>query len=43
MLPGAAIASRLAQRIHGPRLRLAFGVFLVVFGIGFTAYRVSGA
>ena len=40
MLPGAAVASRLAQRLHGARLRLAFGLFLVVFGLGFTAFRL---
>lgn len=40
MLPGAALASRLAQRIHGSRLRVAFGAFLTVFGAGFTAYRL---
>lgn len=42
MLPGAALSSRLAQRIQGARIRLAFGVFLVVFGLGFTAYRLFG-
>ena len=42
MLPGAALSSRLAQRLQGTRLRLAFGLFLVVFGLGFTAYRLLG-
>jgi|SRR5579884_3905827 len=43
MLPGSAIGSRFAQRITGPSLRRAFGVFLVVFGLAFTAYRLLGA
>ncbi|HEV2369579.1 MAG TPA: sulfite exporter TauE/SafE family protein [Acidimicrobiales bacterium] len=42
MLPGAAVASQLAQRIHRTRLRLAFGLFLVVFSMGYTAYGSSG-
>ena len=41
MLPGSAAGSLLAQRIQGPRLRRAFGVFLVAFGLVFTAYRVA--
>jgi hypothetical protein len=40
MLPGSVIGSRLAQRAQGPRLRKAFGWFLLVFGVSFTAYRL---
>ena len=40
LLPGSTLGSRLAQRIHGPTLRQAFGWFLVAFGIFFTAYRL---
>lgn len=43
MLPGSAVGSRAAQRIGGPMLRRAFGVFLIVFGVAFTAYRLLGA
>jgi uncharacterized membrane protein YfcA len=38
-IPGGAIGSRFAQRVEGPKLRHAFGWFLVVFGVAFTAYR----
>lgn len=41
MLPGSAIGSRWAHRIQGATLRLAFGWFLVGFGLFFTAYRVA--
>ena len=40
MLPGSVIGSRLAQRAQGPKLRKAFGWFLLVFGVSFTAYRL---
>jgi uncharacterized membrane protein YfcA len=40
LLPGAALGSRFAQRLEGATLRLAFGWFLVAFGLGFTIYRV---
>ena len=43
MLPGSAVGSRLAQRVQGSKLRRSFGVFLVVFGLAFTAYRLVGA
>lgn len=42
MVPGSAVGSRFAQRIHGPRLRRAFGILLVLFGAVFTAYRLLG-
>jgi uncharacterized protein len=41
MLPGSAVGSRLAQRVDGPRLRHAFGWFLVCFGALFTVYRLA--
>lgn len=40
LIPASAVASRYAQRVQGPTLRRAFGVFLVVFGVLFTAYRL---
>lgn len=43
MLPGSAAGSRLAQRVEGPRLRRAFGWFLVGFGALFTVYRLVTA
>ena len=39
LMPTSAIGSSLAHRIEGPTLRRWFGVFLVVFGTGFTGYR----
>lgn len=42
MLPGSAVGSRFAQRVQGPKLRRWFGVFLVVFGLAFTTYRLLG-
>lgn len=41
LLPGSAVGSRLAHRLHGPTLRRAFGWFLIAFGLFFTAYRVA--
>jgi uncharacterized membrane protein YfcA len=43
LLGGAFIGGRLGGRIEGPRLRRAFGYFLVVFGCAFTVYRVARA
>jgi uncharacterized protein len=42
LLPGSALGGRLAQRVEGPALRGGFGWFLIVFGVGFTAYRLVG-
>lgn len=41
LLPGSVTGSRLAHRVQGPTLRRAFGLFLVVFGLFFTAYRIA--
>ena len=40
LIPASAIASRYAHRVEGPALRRAFGIFLVLFGVGFTVYRL---
>lgn len=40
LLPGSFAGGRLAHRIEGPKVRKAFGWFLVVFGALFTVYRV---
>jgi uncharacterized protein len=40
LVPASLIASRFAHSVEGPSLRRAFGLFLVVFGVGFTAYRL---
>lgn len=40
LIPGSALGSVAAQRIHGPSLRRAFGWFLVVFGVAFTIVRL---
>ena len=40
VVPGALAGSRLARRIEGPTVRRTFGWFLVVFGVGFTVYRL---
>lgn len=40
LMPGAFIGSRSAQRVRGPTVRRVFGLFLVVFGVSFTVYRV---
>jgi uncharacterized protein len=40
LIPASAVASHYAQRVQGPTLRRAFGIFLVVFGVAFTAYRL---
>jgi uncharacterized protein len=40
LIPSSVIASRHAQRVEGPTLRRAFGVFLVLFGLSFTVYRL---
>ena len=43
LIPASAISSRFAHRVEGPALRSAFGLFLVLFGAFFTAYRlISG-
>jgi len=39
-VPGALVGSRLAHRIEGPKVRRAFGWFLIAFGVGFTVYRL---
>jgi len=41
LLPGAAVGGRLAHRFEGPTVRRAFGWFLIVFGVLFTAYRLT--
>ncbi len=41
LLPGSVTGSRLAHRVQGPTLRRAFGLFLVAFGLFFTAYRIA--
>lgn len=43
LLPGSAAGSRLAQHVGGPKLRRAFGWFLIIFGAGFTLYRLLNA
>ncbi len=40
LIPASLIASRYAHRVEGPTLRRAFGVFLVLFGVAFTLYRL---
>ncbi len=40
LIPGSAIGSLAAHRIHGPTVRRAFGWFLVVFGVAFTLLRL---
>ncbi|HZT64224.1 MAG TPA: sulfite exporter TauE/SafE family protein [Acidimicrobiales bacterium] len=40
-LPGAAVGGRLAQHFRGPSVRRAFGWFLIVAGVAFTAYRLA--
>jgi uncharacterized membrane protein YfcA len=41
LLPGSVAGSQLAHRVRGPTLRRAFGVFLLAFGVFFTAYRIA--
>ena len=41
LLPGSAAGGRWAQRIGGGRLRRAFGWFLVISGVAFTAFRLA--
>jgi len=41
LLPGAAAGGRLAHRFEGPTIRRAFGWFLILFGVAFTAYRLT--
>jgi len=43
LLPGAAAGGRLAHRFEGPTIRRAFGWFLVLFGVVFTADRLVDA
>lgn len=43
LLPGSALGGRLAHRVQGAKLRRAFGWFLVLFGTGFTLYRLLRA
>jgi hypothetical protein len=43
LLPGSAAGSRLAHRLEGSTLRLAFGWFLIVSGGLFTVYRLLGS
>lgn len=40
-IPGALIGSRLAQRVTGDALRVAFGWLLVAFSIYFTARQIG--
>lgn len=40
LIPASLIASRYAHRVEGPTLRRAFGVFLILFGVAFTLYRL---
>lgn len=42
-VPSSFAASRLAQHVAGPRIRQAFGWFLIGSGIAFVLYRVLGA
>ena len=42
-VPSSFGASRLAQHVAGPRLRRAFGWFLIGSGIAFVLYRILGA
>ena len=41
LIPASAISSRYAHQVAGPTLRRAFGMFLVVFGVSFTIYRLT--
>jgi uncharacterized membrane protein YfcA len=43
LVPASFIASRYAHTVEGPTLRRWFGVFLVVTGVAFTAYRLAVA
>jgi uncharacterized protein len=43
LVPASFIASRYAHTVEGPTLRRCFGVFLVVTGVAFTAYRLAVA
>lgn len=40
LIPSSLIASRYAQRFGGPKLKRAFGLFFILFGALFTAYRL---
>ena len=40
-VPGAVVGGRMAHRVEGPVVRRAFGWFLIVFGLAFTAYRLA--
>ena len=42
-VPSSFATSRLAQNVAGPRLRHAFGWFLIGSGIAFVLYRIVGA
>ena len=42
-VPSSFAASRLARHVAGPRLRHAFGWFLIGSGIAFVFYRILGA
>lgn len=42
LVPGVVAGSRLAQTVRTGRLRLAFGLFLVVFAVWFLARQLSG-
>ena len=41
LIPASAISSRYAHQVEGPTLRRAFGLFLVIFGVSFTIYRLT--
>lgn len=40
LLPGSLAGSHWAHQVQGPTIRRAFGWFLVVFGLGFTVFRL---
>ena len=40
LIPASLIASRYTHRVEGPALRRAFGLFLILFGVAFTTYRL---
>lgn len=42
-VPASIASGRVAHRIEGPRVRHAFGWFLIVSGIAFVAYRLFAA
>jgi len=41
LIPASAVGGRVAHRLEGPTVRRAFGVFLVLFGASFVAFRLT--